>query len=121
MSDFLKMDIFFFIATFGILIFSIFASLLAYYLVRIARNIHSITQMIEKEAHATILDFRSLRKDVREGVQSVKGYTKAFAGANFLKGVTNIVQAFMEHTQSEAKPAKPRTRKKKEPVAQKGE
>jgi hypothetical protein len=114
MDEFLKMDIFFFVATFGILILSILVSLVLYYVVRIVKNVHEISEVVKKETHDTMQDFRVLRKEVREGVHTAKEYTKAFAGANILRGITNIVHAFTENTATTPKrpPAKKRKTKK---------
>ncbi len=113
MDEFMKMDLFFFVSTFAVLVLVVLASLVTYYLVQIVRNVRDITDTIKKEAEDTVRDLRALRIDVREGVKKVNEYRRVFMGVNILRGLTNMVQVFAERDDAPAEAPKRRRQKKR--------
>lgn len=109
----MKMDLFFFVSTFAVLIFLVLASLIAHYIIQILRNVRDITTVVKKEAEDTVRDFRELRADVREGVKKVEEYRRVFMGVNILRGLTNMVQVFAERDVVPAEKPKRRRQSKR--------
>ncbi|MBP9749446.1 MAG: hypothetical protein KBD21_01850 [Candidatus Pacebacteria bacterium] len=115
MDSFMKMDIFFAVTTFAVLVLLVLATLIAYYVVQVARNLRDITRAVKDEAEDTIQDFRALRADVRAGVKKVDEYRRVFMGVNILRGITNMVQVFAERDSGPADVPKRRRQKKRAP------
>ncbi len=65
MDDFLKMDIFFFVATVAVVVVSACAALVLWRLQRILRHIEHISGQISAESEAIRLDIADMRTDVR--------------------------------------------------------
>lgn len=96
-QDFFKMDIFFFITSVVVLVHGVMLAFLIYYLTKVARDVSEITARVKKEANEIVDDVREAREDIKDGIETAKEYTKqAVAGANIVRGVSNLMQAFME-------------------------
>ncbi len=68
MDEFLKMDIFFFVATAAVVIVAAFVALALYRIVRILRNVEKISAIVEEEGELMRADIADLRSSVkREG------------------------------------------------------
>jgi len=59
MDEFLRMDVFFVIATLGVIIFTAFVSIFLFYAIQLARTLSRIALDVEAEAHA-------LKEDIDE-------------------------------------------------------
>lgn len=71
MEDFLKMDIFFAVATFAVLIVAALLSAFLFYCIRILRTLARIAEEVEGEAKALRGDIEEVRLKIRsEGVQA---------------------------------------------------
>jgi hypothetical protein len=100
---FFKMDIFFIVTTTVVLLLGIFGVIILYYCIKIVRNINRIIATIQREAEEIAQDFGDVRKDVKAGVREVRegiatatGYTKAVAGAGIVRAVSGLFEAFVE-------------------------
>ena len=95
--DFFKMDIFFVITSVVVLVHGVLFAVLLYYLTKVVRDVSEITARVKIEANEIADDVREVREDIKDGIESAKEYTKqAVAGASIVRGVSNLMQAFME-------------------------
>lgn len=104
------MDIFFVVTTTVVLAVGILFSLFLFYLVKVVRDLSEITARVKKEANEIADDVSEMREDIKEGYESAKEYTKVVAGASIVRGLSNLMQAFMEERANTS--ARKRTRKK---------
>lgn len=65
MSEFLKMDIFFAVATAAVVILGAFAAVALYYVIRILRNVEHLTTLVSLEGERIREDIAELRASVR--------------------------------------------------------
>ena len=85
MDEFLKMDIFFFVATVATLVLAFFTAFVLWRLGRVLKNIEHISEQASLESDLVRHDLAEMRSDVRHG----KGRLKSFFG--FLKKSTRRV------------------------------
>ena len=95
-ASFLRMDIFFIVTTVVVVFVGILLSVLMYYLIKVVRDISEITATVKVEAQGVIDDVREVREDVKEGIANAKSYGKAIAGASLVRGVSKLMESFME-------------------------
>ncbi|MBP9760110.1 MAG: hypothetical protein KBD24_01950 [Candidatus Pacebacteria bacterium] len=95
-GSFLKMDVFFFVTTIVVLVVGILFAIFMYYLIRVVRDVSEITARVKVEAHDIVEDVRDMREGIKEGISSARTYTKAIAGASIVRGVSNLMEAFVE-------------------------
>ena len=107
---FLKMDIFFFVTTVVVAAVGLLLIPLFYYLIKVVRDVSEITDMVKKETNGVVEDLREVRKDVKEGVETAKRYTKAVAGAGMMRIVTSMVETLIAE-RSEKKEKKSRAKR----------
>lgn len=70
MEDFLKMDVFFIVATIAVLIVAVLTSIALVYLIRILRTVSHISEEVQGEAVALREDIDGLRQKARsEGLR----------------------------------------------------
>lgn len=72
MTDFLKMDIFFVVATFAVIAVTIFATVVLWRLERVLKNIEYISKQIAMESDAVRQDIAEMRTSIREGKGRLK-------------------------------------------------
>ncbi len=82
MSEFLKMDIFFFVTTVAVVVLAFFAAFVLWRLQRVLKNIEYISQQVASESDIVRQDLAEMRDDIRRG----KGQLKSLFG--FLKKTT---------------------------------
>lgn len=87
MNDFLKMDIFFAVATVFTIGIGTFAALALYQLWRIFKNINHISSQVAAESDNIRADIAQLRTDIREG----KG--KMLSTLSFLSNLSNTAKS----------------------------
>lgn len=116
---FFKMDIFFIVTTTVVVLFGLFGAIILYYIVKIVRNINRIITTVQHEAEEIAQDFSEVRKDVkagvhevREGIATAAGYTKAIAGASIVRAVSGLFEAFVQEKE-QSKTRKKATKAKK--------
>jgi len=76
MDEFLKMDIFFFVATVAVVVFVIFAAFVLWRLQRVLKNIEHIAEQVALESDTVRQDLAEMRSDIRQG----KGRLKSLFG-----------------------------------------
>jgi uncharacterized protein YoxC len=76
MDEFLKMDIFFFVATVAVVVLAYFAAFVLWRLQRVLKNIEHISEQVAGESDTIRQDLAELRSDVRRG----KGRLKSLFG-----------------------------------------
>ncbi len=76
MDEFLKMDIFFFVATVAVVVLAYFAAFVLWRLQRVLKNIEHISEQVAGESDTIRQDLAELRSDVRQG----KGRLKSLFG-----------------------------------------
>jgi hypothetical protein len=69
MQDFLKQDIFFFLASILVVIICVVCLVAGYYIIRITKSINYISQKAKKESDLIAEDLSDLRSNVRQGVK----------------------------------------------------
>ena len=79
MNDFLKMDIFFFVATLGVVVLTFLAAYVLWRLGRILTHIEHISKQVAIESDMVRQDIAEMRNEIRHG----KGRLKSLFG--FLK------------------------------------
>jgi hypothetical protein len=82
MDEFLKMNIFFFITTIAVVLFTFFGALVLWRLSRILKNIEHIFEQVSLESDTIRADLSDMRSDIRRG----KGRLKSLFG--FLRTTT---------------------------------
>lgn len=80
MSEFLKMDIFFFVTTIVTIIVGVFIVVALYYLVRILRSVDHLAQNVSTESDNIREDLILLRTKLREEGTKIKHFSDFFAG-----------------------------------------
>lgn len=76
MDEFLKMDIFFLVATISVVVFVIFATFVLWRLQRVLKNIEYISKQVALESDTVREDLAEMRSDIRHG----KGRLKSLFG-----------------------------------------
>lgn len=105
------MDIFFVVTTVVVALFGILGGILAFYLIRVVRDISEITKTVKEQATGISRDIDAVRADIKEGVHEVrenvsegiasaKSYTKAVAGAGIIRALSGLFQALSEEKAS---------------------
>lgn len=72
MNEFLKMDIFFFISTLAVILFSVLGLLVLWQFSRILKNIEHISEQVSKESDEVRSDLAQMRGDIKRGKGRVK-------------------------------------------------
>ncbi len=82
MSEFLKMDIFFVIATIGFVVFAVLVICALWYVVKILRTINRVADSVEEEATAIKEDLHEARESMkRQGKGLLSGIATLFGMA----------------------------------------
>jgi hypothetical protein len=76
MNDFLKMDIFFVVATVAVVLLTLLGAVLAWRFLRILKNIEIISAQVVEEGAAIRSDLATLRAELRGGKGVVKSFFK---------------------------------------------
>lgn len=76
MNDFLKMDVFFFITTLAVILFTFFGAVVLWRLSRILKHIEHISEQAALESESIRGDLAEMRTDIRRG----KGRLKSLFG-----------------------------------------
>lgn len=76
MNEFLKMDIFFFVATLAVVLLAFFGALVLWRLSRVLKNIDHISEQVALETDNVRSDLAEVRSDIRKG----KGRLKSILG-----------------------------------------
>lgn len=79
MSEFLKMDIFFFVATVAVVVLAFFAAFVLWRLQRVLKNVEHISEQIAGESDNIRQDLAEMRSDIRRGkgrLMSLFGFLK---------------------------------------------
>ncbi|HVB19683.1 MAG TPA: hypothetical protein VNF51_00120 [Candidatus Paceibacterota bacterium] len=76
MNGFLQMDIFFFVTTVAVILFTLLGVLGMWQFLRILKNIEHISEQIALESDSIRLDLAGVRSDIRRG----KGRLKSLFG-----------------------------------------
>ncbi len=71
MDQFLKMDIFFVIATVGVIVLLILVAIAFYYFIRLLRTLNRVALTVEEEAHALKGDLEDARASIKRGGNSL--------------------------------------------------
>jgi membrane protein implicated in regulation of membrane protease activity len=72
MDEFLKMDIFFFVATVAVVVLAFFSAYVLWRLQRVLKNIEHISEQVSLESDNVREDLSELRSDIRHGKGRVK-------------------------------------------------
>ena len=78
MNEFLKMDIFFFVATLGVVLFICFGALATWQITRILKNIEHISSQVALESDEIRRDLAEVRADIRSGKGRLKSLFRFF-------------------------------------------
>jgi hypothetical protein len=83
MDEFLKMNIFFVIATIGFVVLAVMAAIILFYVIRLLATINRVAESVEEEALALKDDFDEARASIKRqgsGLVSTLGTLFGFAG-----------------------------------------
>jgi hypothetical protein len=72
MNEFLKMDIFFFVATLGVIVLTFLAAYVLWRFARILRHIEHISEQVAMESDLVRQDLAEMRGDIRAGKSRLK-------------------------------------------------
>jgi len=76
MENFIKQDVFFFVTTIAVIVFSGFIIVLMYYLIRISRKVDYITEKAKQEVNLLSGELGELRKSIRRTGVKVSHFSK---------------------------------------------
>lgn len=76
MSEFLKMDIFFVVATGAVVVLAGFTAFVLWRLGRVLKNVEHVSEQVAKESDTIREDLAEMRSDIRQG----KGRLKSLFG-----------------------------------------
>ncbi|HQT83181.1 MAG TPA: hypothetical protein PLW99_03465 [Candidatus Paceibacterota bacterium] len=77
MDEFLKMDIFFVVATLAVVVLAFFTAFVLWRLERVLKNIEHISEQVALESDAVRQDLAGVREDIRRGkgrIRSLFGF-----------------------------------------------
>ncbi|MFA6414969.1 MAG: hypothetical protein WCV89_03240 [Candidatus Paceibacterota bacterium] len=77
MNEFLKMDIFFFVATLATVLLALFGAIALWWLARVLKNIEHISEQVSLESDEVRADLAEVRSDIRRGkgrLRSIFGF-----------------------------------------------
>ena len=83
MDNFLKQDIFFFVATVAVVVFMLLAGVLLIYVIKIVRSVHYILDKVKLETDIITKELGELRASIRSEGIKIKQFAKFFG--NFRK------------------------------------
>lgn len=72
MDEFLKMDIFFFVATIAVVVLAFFTAYVLWRLQRVLKNIEHISEQVALESDIVRQDIAEMRSDIRHGKSRLK-------------------------------------------------
>ncbi|MFA6519440.1 MAG: hypothetical protein WCT41_01295 [Candidatus Paceibacterota bacterium] len=72
MDEFLKMDIFFFVATVAVVVLAFFTAYVLWRLQRVLKNIEHISEQVALESDIVRQDIAEMRSDIRHGKSRLK-------------------------------------------------
>ncbi len=78
MSDFVQMDIFFFVTTVSVVVLLILFSILTVYLIKISRDVRYISKKAKHEADLITEDLSDLRENIKTEGAKLKHFTSFF-------------------------------------------
>ncbi|HXK37586.1 MAG TPA: hypothetical protein VJ579_00770 [Candidatus Paceibacterota bacterium] len=81
MNDFLKMDIFFVVTTFVVLLWGIIGAVVLYYVIRVLKYIEQLSRTVAEGADELRGDLDEVRAQVREEGVRFKHVIQFFSGA----------------------------------------
>lgn len=105
--SFLKMDVFFFVTTVFAVLSGTLTAIILCYLLRIVRDISTITTKVRKETDGIVKDLNHVRHEIKDGVSEVKDqveqgvanvetYGKMMAGAGLVRALGTVYEALSE-------------------------
>lgn len=89
MNEFLKMDVFFVIASAAVIVLAVFLAILLYYLIGFAGNLKYISDKARAEADNLAQDLQDLRASVRSGGFKLKSALDFFKNFYQRRKTTN--------------------------------
>lgn len=78
MTEFLKMDIFFFVATLAVVLLAFFGALVLWRVSRVLKNIEHISEQVALESDTIRSDLAEVRSDIRQGKGRLKSLFNFF-------------------------------------------
>jgi len=78
MNEFLKMDIFFFVATLAVVLLAFFGACVLWRVSRVLKNIEHISEQISLESDTIRSDLAEVRADIRQGKGRLKSLFNFF-------------------------------------------
>jgi len=96
MDTLIKADIFFFITSIAVIIATIIGAFILFYILKIARIVSQITELIKEESENMIEDIARMR-------ENVKTQTEKFGG--FMGGIINLITSSIFGKMTQAKRA----------------
>ncbi len=88
MSEFLKMDIFFFVATLAVVLFALLGALVLWRFSRILKHIEHISEQVALESDSIRTDLAEVRSDIKRGKGRLKSFFNFF-GTRVKRASTN--------------------------------
>ncbi len=80
MNEFLKMDIFFVVATVVVVLLGVFALVAMFYIIRILKNVDHLSQNVSEESDHIKVDVNILRAKIRDEGMRVQHLLDLFGG-----------------------------------------
>jgi len=78
MDDFLKQDIFFFVTTVAVVIFTVLSAIVIIYIIKISRDIKYISKKAKTQSDLISEDLSQLRENVKEKGARLKDFASFF-------------------------------------------
>lgn len=79
MTEFVKMDVFFFVATIAVVVLALLLAILIIYIIKISRDVKYISQKAKSEADLISQDLSDLRENVRDNGAKLKYFASFFS------------------------------------------
>jgi hypothetical protein len=78
MTEFAKMDVFFFVTTIAVVLLALLLAILIIYIIKISRDVKYISQKAKSEADLISQDLSELRENVRDKGAKLKYFASFF-------------------------------------------
>ncbi len=113
MEAVVKADIFFFVTTIAVVMFTIFGIIIGVYVIRILREVEHMARVAREEVDSVVEDIQEISADVKDGISQVRASFSHGIGGIIALLYQTVMGARMQQQHREKKGGERRARAKK--------